>query len=77
MNALFAWLLSFAASKLPLTSPAFYVNAISALAVVLYVTGLWHLAPNIAANLFAVVVCLNLAFDLLGHWIEQALKGID
>lgn len=77
MTALFSWLLSFAVSRLPLTSPAFYVNAISALAVALYVTGLWHLAPNVAANFFAVVVCLNLAFDLLGHWLEQAIKGID
>ncbi len=77
MGTIFTWLVSLAASKLPLTSPAFYVNGVSALAVVLYVTGLWHLAPNVAANFFAVVVCLNLAFDLLGHWIDQSLGGLD
>jgi len=77
VTAFFSWLLSFLAGKLPLTSPAFYVNGVSALAVALYVTGLWHLAPNVAANFFAVVVCLNLAFDLLGHWLEQAIKGLD
>ncbi len=77
MPAFFAWLLSFAASKLPLTSPTFYVNAVSSVAVVLYVTGAWHLAPNVAANFFALVVCVNLAANLLGHWIEQAIGGLD
>ena len=73
MAALLTWLWAYLAGKLPLTSPAFYVNAISGAAFCLYLTGAWRLAPNNLAHVFGVVILLNLVANLAGHWVEQAI----
>ncbi len=61
---------------LPLRSPMFYVNTGSVVAIVLYVTGAWHLAPNVAAGFFAIVVGANLVSNLFGHWTTTTLGGL-
>lgn len=77
MGTIFSWLLAYFGGKLPLTSPTFWVNSVSAAAFALYATGAWRLAPNNLAHVFGVVILLNLVANLAGHWIEQAIGGVN